>query len=259
MKKLVILFMVSVCVILFSATSFAKVMTSQYMTDASVMYDSRYYPEFVYDRGGAEGHSGAYIVLLASIVGYDELTDIRIVAEHKGTGFEVTLVEGSPQCAGQYPFGYDQSYGIRLKPENWMTGEWEFTLKCETTEGDTVHESLDVNVVQFGFPPEPTGIYFWVVNPTTKYLYWNSIGAPGVGPDNHYEYRIMHFDQNGCIDDFVSVRGNSPDYRIIGEKIRVKIPYGWASGDLVRVENRFYSSPGDVPRSDRGTRYIFLP
>ncbi|MEJ2472248.1 MAG: hypothetical protein P8Y96_14230 [Desulfuromonadales bacterium] len=252
MKKLIVLFMVSVCIILFSTTSFAKVKTSHYMTDAFVMFDSSYYPEFVFERGGPEGHSGAYILLTAGIVDYDELIDVRIVAEHKDPDFEVTLIEGLPDCANNWPTEeYDQSYGIRLKPADWMTGEWEFTLKAETTGGDDVFENIEVNVRAFGYPPEPTGIFFGVSRddpPSEKYLFWNSIGLPGLWPDNHIEYRIMHYDQNFCIDDKVTVRGDSWNYRIIGEKIRVTIPNWWASGDLVRVENRSYSSPGDIPR-----------
>lgn len=256
MKKLSIL-LLCVFSIFFSATSFA-----QYMTSAEIRFDSRYFPEFVYARGGAEGHSGAYISFSVSVIDYDDLQKVDIKAKHLDTDFEVTLLEAAPECAGVWPFaGVDQYYGVRLQPNEWMTGEWEITLKYRTTEGVHGREQALVVVPRFNSPPEPTGIQGANVQ-GQKWLVWNSIGEPGVGPDSHIEYRIMHLTgPDLCIDESYTVRPGGNIYYELwsGNRIAVERPAHWQPGDLIRIENRVYSNIQDVYRFDRGTRYFYLP
>ncbi|MDY6793428.1 MAG: hypothetical protein SWH54_19345 [Thermodesulfobacteriota bacterium] len=88
------------------------------MTEVNVRYDSRYFPEFVYGRGGSEGHSGAYIQIVAGIDGYNDFSKIRVKAKHIASDFEVSLVEQPSACIGGWPFdNVDQYFVIWLRPD----------------------------------------------------------------------------------------------------------------------------------------------
>lgn len=259
MKKLVSLFASALFIFIFSATSFAG-----YLTGVSVNYDSRYFPEFAYDRGGPEGHSGAYIQVVAGVDGYDDLKNINIKAKHLVNDFEVTLLEAPTGCAGNWPafFGVDQYYAVRLQPESKrMVGQWVITLKYTTNAGDKGQESKTVTVPRFNFPPEPTGIQRSHYQ-GREWLVWNSIGDPGTGPFKHVEYRIMRLTKPlFCVDDAYAVRPYGNIYYELwsGNRIAVEIPSGWYPGDLIRIENRVYDDNGGaVYRFDRGVRFIYL-
>jgi hypothetical protein len=263
MRKLIILSLALVFIIFFSAISLAN--GNEFLTDASIYFDSRYYPEFVpyspevrSGSGGAEGHSGAYIHLSASVENYSSLENVRIVAEHKDTDFEVTLREAPAECAGVWPFLNDgQYYGVRLKPDNWMLGDWEFTLKA----AGGVQETIEATVLRFYYPSQPTGIEI-VERRGEPWLTWNSIGNPELQDADHVEYRIVHMLNQTCVDESYAVRPNNStiDYSLTpGNKIRVRIPEWWQPGDLIRIENRVYGSPEDVIHMGRATRFIHLP
>ncbi len=233
-----------------------------YISSASVNYDARYFPGFFYDEGGAEGHSGAYVQINVGVVHYGELSKVNIKAKHIDSDFEVTLREAHQECAGGYPSGWnvDQYWGIRLKPEDWMAGTWEITLKYRDVYGDKDYETVEVYVDRFSYPPQPTGLQFAAPG-GRKRIIWNSIGVPGVpGYDGEYiEYRIMHHveypDGIFCIDQAINIRDASAMIPL--NRIRQTIPEEWESGDLIRVENRVYK--GDGSRYDRGVRYFYLP
>jgi len=252
MTKVFMILMLSVSLIFSSSLLFAD-----YISSASVNYDSRYYPEFYYGSGGAEGHSGAYIQIGVGVVNYDDLSKVNIKAKHIDTDFEVTLEESPQVCAGGYPveWNVDQYWGIRLKPEDWMVGTWEITMKY-TAFGQKEKEMVEVYVDRFSFPPEPTGIQ---LGPDR--IIWNSIGIPGL-PNNYgeyVEYRIMHHaeysvDGNDifCVDEAITIRDDTAVIPL--NRIRQAIPPEWSSGDLIRVENRVYRGS----RFDRGVRYFYL-
>ena len=261
MIRILIFLMVSVSLIFSSSLLFARPSGDfEYITEARVGYDSRYYPEFAYGTGGAEGHSGAYVVIIVGVVNYDDLATVKMVAEHKTevngemvSDFEVTLLEASKECVKVWPedWNVEQYWSIRLKPEDWMMeGQWEITMKFTDSYGDEGKESVDVEVKRFSFPPEPTGIQFINGN-----LVWNSIGIPEAYGDTHVEYRVIHhMPGTFCADK--SIKINDPSALIGLNRIRAIIPPDWwQAGDLIRVENRVYSNG----RSDRGVRYFYLP
>ena len=247
MTKAFMVLMLSVFLISSSSLVFAD-----YISSATVNYDSRYYPEFYYETGGAEGHSGAYIQISVGVVGYNELSKVNIKAKHIDTDFEVTLVEGPQECVGGFPAGWnvDQYWGIRLKPADWMAGTWEITMKY-TAFDQNDEETVEVNVRRFGFPPEPTGVQIG-----NDRIVWNSIGVPQAFGDDHIEYRIMHHveypDGVYCVDEAINITDESAVIPL--NRIRQIIPGHWISGDLIRVENRIYRDN----RFDRGVRYFYL-
>jgi len=254
MKKAIMVFMLSVSLVFSSSLLFAE-----YITSASVQYDSRYYPEFAYGTGGSEGHSGAFISITVAVVGYYDLSNVKISAEHKNpdtnyTDFEVTLRESPLECLFRYPpdWNVEQYWGVRLKPEDWMVGKWEITMKFTDYFGNKGKESVEMEVNRFSFPQEPTGIEFRVQNGVRRII-WNSIGIPGYGDDEHVEYRIIR-NLGGTFCAIESIKLDDTD-QISLNRIRAIIPDHWASGELIRVENRVYNNS----RFDRGVRYFYLP
>jgi len=257
MRKMICFFLGSLFIILFSATSFAD-----FMTSAGIFYDSRYYPEFLYELGGAEGHSGAYVHFNVAIAGYYALQSVNIKAKHLATDFEVTLKEAPMECVGIWPYaGVDQYFDVWMKPADWMLGDWEFTLSFINNEGVKGKEVLPVTILRFYYPPEPTGVQL-MERFGNKWLAWNSIGDPTLPDSRHVEYRLVRLNQNSCITDFYYIRptGSNINFALLpGNKVAVEIPAVWQPGDLIRIENRVYGSPGGVEHFGRGTRYVDLP
>src|SRR4030043_1503329 len=76
---------------------------AQHLMYPSIMYDARDYNEFMWGRGGAEGHSGAYIQLNFGVTGYKYMSKISAKARHIASNFEITLMEDSKSCIGVSP------------------------------------------------------------------------------------------------------------------------------------------------------------
>lgn len=261
MSKCLIASWLFVLLFLFSGAVYAE---NTYLSESYVRYDSRYYPEFVHHRGGAEGHSGAYISIVVGIDNYSDIQSVNIKAKHTASGFEVSLKEDSIDCVGLWPIGpVDQWFSIALRPEHtWMVGDWEIEAKVKTLT-DKVTEVAYVSVPRFNFPPEPTGIQISEYQGKT-WLVWNRIGDPEVGISKHVEYRIAHHTSSpaACIDEFYLVRPGGNIYYELwsGNRIAVELPSHWVTGDLIRVENRIYDdNNGETYRHDRGTRYFYTP
>jgi hypothetical protein len=255
--------MVIVCFLLLAGAANAK----QHLAEAYVRYDARYYPEFFHARGGPEGHSGAYIQILAKIDGNNDIIGPRVTAKHIDSGFEVILRGADPSCLVVSPWPTLLNYDVLLAPQDWwMTGEWEITLQY--TKGDQkkiTEESVTVNVPRFNFPPAPTGIQIGGYEGKT-WLVWNRIGDPGTGPDNqHVEYRIGHFTTPypHCLDEWIGINGDSTNFQLwSGNRIAFDLSTTetpWASGDLVKIEYRVFDYKNGVYRHDRAARYFFLP
>jgi hypothetical protein len=103
---------------------------AQHLIGQAVFVDIRDFPEFIFGRGGSEGHSGAYIQLSFGVSGWDAIQVMEAKAQHVASGFQVTLKEDTT-CRKNYPpqWNMDASYYINLKAEDWwMTGEWEFVF-----------------------------------------------------------------------------------------------------------------------------------
>lgn len=239
------------------------VASAEYLSFADVRYDAREYPDLFYHRGGAQGNSGSYIQVVAGVVQYANLTKINIKAEHLGTGFEVTLVEAVTECVGvwQYQDEAEQWFRVWLKPERrWMTGDWEITLKYETTSGKGKETKL-VTVPRFNFPPEPTGIQVTNYEGRT-WIAWNSLGEPGTYLDGkHIEYRLLKMTPEGCPDRSKGITPTRYEYQMwSGNRIAVPVPEEWslAAGDLIRIENRVYDDYDGFYRFDRGSRYFYI-
>jgi hypothetical protein len=239
--------------------------TAEYMTLADVRYDAREYPDLFYHRGGAQGHSGAYIQVLAGIVQYSDLTQISIKAKHLNTDFEVSLVELDQDCVGvwQYLDEAEQWFSIWLKPDyTWMTGDWEITLKYKAASGKGTETKI-VTVPRFNFPPEPSGIQISEYEGQT-WIAWNSIGEPGTYLDGkHLEYRLLKMTPTpaACPDRSKGIRPGRYEYQMwSGNRIAVPLPEEWGlvAGDLIRIENRVYDDYDGVYRFDRGMRYFFM-
>ena len=233
-----------------------------YLGTFDVRYDAREYPGLYWERGGAEGHSGAYVQLLVGVINYSELSKINIKAKHIDTDFEVTLLESDPSCVGKWPYPEEaeQWFSARLQPDTWMTGTWEITLKAKPD----VKEVVTIHVPRFNFPPIPSGIQISEVQGQT-YLAWNSIGDPGVGPERHIEYRLVKSTPPpaACAEESYTIRPERYDYQIwSGNRIAVPLPGHWTTGDLIRIENRVYdnyqSPQQSVYRYDRGVTYFFM-
>ena len=271
MKRILIINLVIVFVL-----SIALTANAQHLKGASIMYDARGYHEFMWGRGGAEGHSGAYIQLNFGVTGYNQISGISAKARHIASNFEITLMEDSKSCIGVSPpsWGTDTGFSAWLRPLDWMTGEWEFVLSYEEAHRKKT-ETARVVVPRFNFPPIPTGIQIGVVPPTPpeteekRYLVWNRIGDPGIGPGKHIEYRIRHVHRTlPCIDEDLVISTNpaNPDaypYELwSGNRIAIPLPPHWNSGDHVRIENRVYDDNPDTGgpyRSDRGCKHFILP
>ena len=232
------------------------------MTEANVLYDARTYPDLFYERGGAQGHSGAYIQIYVGINNYAELKSIKIEAEQEGSDFEVTLREDDRGCVGTWPFeSVDQWFSAWLGPDHiGLKGDWKITLKYKTLQNIKGTEIRHVVVPRFNFPPEPTGIQI-SEDAGRTWIAWNSIGAPGVGPARHVEYRLARVSPPpaACVTEFYPVRPGGIEYQMwSGNRIAVPLPAHWMPGDLVRIENRVYDDNGGaVYRFDRGVRYFF--
>lgn len=257
MERYVKIFLAIGCLLLLVGTA-----NAQHLLTAGICYDVRYYQQLYNARGGAEGQSGAYIQIHAGVVGYNELSDIRITATHE-TGFIVSVREDPPSCVGVSPWDEDQSFSVRLAAEGWMTGEWEITLEYRGPRGQRT-ETMTLNVPRFNFPPVPTGIEVLYYQ-GTKYVVWNRIGDPGSGPGKHVEYVIMHFTSPSpprCINDWLVIKSSTDNYELwSGNRIAVPISEkGWNSGELIRIENRVYDDNNGGPyRWDRGCKYVILP
>lgn len=260
MEKYIKAFMVMVCFLLLLGTANAQ---NQYLIGGYVIYDNSDYPEFYWDRGGAEGHSGATIYIMAAIDNYNDIKNIDVKAKHVDSHFEVSLVEVYPSCFGTFPSGnFDVQFGIRIRPEDWMTGEWKIMLKYKINDPQE-NEEMTVIVPRFNFPPVPTGLQITNLAEET-WLVWNRIGNPSSGPTGHVEYLIVHFTTPPpyCHDQLHVINSDTLDYvqLLSGNRIAFKIPDSWGSGDLIRIENRIYDdNDGGVYRWDRGIKYFFLP
>jgi hypothetical protein len=262
MKRYLKISMIILVALLIAITAHA-----QHLVTPGIMYDARGAHEFMWGRGGAEGHSGAYIQLNIGVTGYSNISQISVKARHIASNFEVTLTEESKSCIGVWPpdWGIDQVFTAWLRPFDWMTGEWEFVLSyVERWRRKT--EKATVPVPRFNFPPIPTGIEI-ATSLGKKYLVWNRIGDPGIGPGKHVEYRIRHFGRSlPCIDEDIAINANNPGgYQLwSGNRIAFPLP-DWESGDRVRIENRVYddnysetTGPGPY-RFDRGCKDFILP
>jgi len=255
-------FMAIVCFLLLAGTA-----NAQYLTGATVRYDARYYADFMFHRGGSEGHSGAYIQILAEIEGYSAITDINVKARHIASGFLVSLVGDDPSCIAVSPFGSDYiGFSVHLRPQDWwMTGKWKIILRYKEG-GDDKRETTTVTVPRFNFPPEPTGIQISDWEEKT-YLVWNRIGDPGTGPAKHVEYRISHYTASSppCADEWYVIREGTNNYQLwSGNRIAFDLGLTdtvWASGDLIRIDNRVYDDnlPDGPNRNDRAVRFFFMP
>ena len=239
---------------------------AQHLMYPSIMYDARGYHEFMWGRGGAEGHSGAYIQLNFGVTGYNQISGISAKARHIASNFEITLMEDSKSCIGVSPpsWGTDTGFSAYLRPLDWMTGEWEFVLSYEEAHRKKT-ETARVVVPRFNFPPIPTGIEI-ATYLGQKYLVWNRIGDPGT-TGKHVEYRVRHFNPSlPCIDEDLVIRGPltvpPSSYDLwSGNRIAVPLPVHWESGDRVRIENRVIDDnyPTGPYRSDRGCKDFILP
>jgi len=258
MINLVIVFVLSIAI---SANA-------QHLVGQAVFVDIRDFPEFIFGRGGSEGHSGAYIQLNFGVSGWDSIEVLEAKATHVASGFQVTLREDTA-CLKNYPpqWNMDANYYINLRAEDgWMTGEWEFVFSYREA-GRKKTETVRVAVPRFNFPPIPTGIHIGEYL-GQKYLVWNRIGDPGTS-GKHVEYRVRHFNPSlPCVDEELVIKGplTSPPstYDLwSGNRIAVPLPSGWAPGDRISIENRVYddnySDTGPGPyRWDRARKDFIL-
>jgi hypothetical protein len=262
MEKCMKVFMVIICFLLLTGTVNAQHLS----TDVAVLYNSIYYPEFYKNlSGGTEGHSGAYVTIYAGIEGYNEISPVSAKAKHMASDFEVSLVAEDSSCPPWPPplSHIDLYLYTRLQPKDWMTGEWEITLKYTDGDQKNVIENATVIVPQFNFPPPPTGLQIAESEGKT-WLVWNRIADPQNGGDSYKRYSpvIKHFTPFPyCIDEFhrIAPGGTTPYQLWSGNRIAVEIPSNWKSGDLLRVENRLYDLVDGVRRMDRGIKLFFLP
>ena len=264
MKRILMINLVVVFVL-----SIAISANAQHLIGQAVFVDIRDFPEFIFGRGGSEGHSGAYIQLSFGVSGWDAIEVVEARARHVATGFEITLMEESKSCIGVWPPGWpDQGFGAWLRPLDWMTGEWEFVFSYVEAHRKKT-ETAKVAVPRFNFPPIPTGIQISEYL-GQKYLVWNRIGDPGtIEAGKRVEYRVRHFSSSSsCIDEDLVIRGplTSPpsSYDLwSGNRIAVPLPTHWEPGDRVRIENRVfddnYSDTGPGPyRWDRACKDFIL-
>jgi hypothetical protein len=211
-------------------------------------------------RGGLEGHSGAYIHVLARVRGYSQIRNIRIRAEHIGTGFTVSPIEDDPGCVGSLGDEDVQFFSVHLRVQEWMEGEWEFTMRYRDSQGRKT-ETATATVNHFNFPPVPTGVEI-AENDGKTILVWNRIGDPSVGPGEHIEHRIFHLSESPrCLDEMLVIRPGGYPYELwFGNRIAVELPSHWNSGDRIRIENRIYDSiPTNGHVFDRAVKYVILP
>ena len=234
---------------------------AQHLVFSEVKVDNRTYTEFIYGQGGIEGYSGAYIIIALYVTRYSSMTEIKTGAQHVASGFEITLREDDPSCVGVFPGIVEQGFYAWLRPQAWMTGQWNFILSYKENRAKKT-ETATVVVPRFNFPPIPTGIEM-AENNGIKYLVWNSIGAPGTS-GGHVEYRIRHLSNDfpKCLDGEVVIRPGADSYDLwSGNRIAVPLPDNWNSGDRVRIENVVFddNSPSGPYRSDKATKIVILP
>ena len=253
MKKYMKVFITVVCLLFLVGPANA----ADYMLDSGVMYNKIDYPEFHLDlRGGADGHSGAYVTIYAGVTGYYEMSKINIKAKHIISDFEVTLLEDYPECVGvaDYPFGpVDQYFWVSLQPADWMKGQWEITLKFNDINGESQTETTSVYIPGFYYPPLPTGLQIAEEEGIT-WLIWNRLANPG----GSYQPVVKHYKSSPyCVDEFHRIiPGSDLQYRLWpGNRIAVEIPTNWQHGDLIKIENRLY----DGGHLNRASKYIILP
>jgi len=254
MERYVKIFLVIGVLLLLAGTAYA-----QHLGGGWIDYDSRYFPQFYHGRGGLEGHSGAYIHLWAQVLEYSQIRNIRIRAENIGTRFRVSLIEDSPGCVGSLAEDV-QYFSVFLKVEEWMEGEWEFTMQYRDSEGRKT-ETATATVNHFNFPAEPTGVEIAENNGKTI-LVWNRIGDPSIGSGERIEYVIFHFSESPrCLDELLRINPEGYPYELLpGNRIAVELPSHWNSGDRIRIENRIYdSSPTNGHPFDRAVKYVILP
>jgi len=263
MKRILIINLAIVFVL-----SIAISANAQHLVGQAVFVDIRDFPEFIFGRGGSEGHSGAYIQLNFGVSGWDAIQVMEAKARHLASGFQVTLKEDTT-CRKNYPpqWNVDASYYINLKAEDWwMTGEWEFVFSYREA-GRKKTETVRVAVPRFNFPPIPTGIHIGVDLAGKEYLVWNRIGDPGTD-GKHVEYRIRHYNPSlPCVDEELIIKGpltTPPSTYDLwsGNRIAVPLPTHWEPGDRIRIENRVYddnytTGPGPY-RWDRACKDFIL-
>lgn len=268
MKRILIINLVIVFVL-----SIAISANAQHLTGPLAIVDIRDFQEFIFGRGGSEGHSGAYFQLTLGVSGWDAIKVMEARARHVASGFEVTLREDT-SCLKNYPpeWNIDASFFVMLRAEDWwMTGEWEFVLSYVDADGNKT-EKATVVVPRFNFPPTPTGIQIAVVPPNPpgqpteqKYLVWNRIGDPGTTwMGKRVEYRVRHFSRSvPCVDEDIVIRFDTSNYQLwSGNRIAFPLPTKWKPGDRIRIENRVYDDNpevGYVYRFDRGAKDFILP
>ncbi len=247
------------------ALSMAISANAQHLTGPLVLVDIRDFPEFIFGRGGAEGHAGSYINLSFGVSGWDAIEVVEAKAKHVASGFEVTLREDT-SCIKNYPpeWNIDASFYVMLKAEDWwMTGEWEFVLSYVDAQGNKT-EKATVKVPRFNFPPTPTGIQIGEYL-GQKYLVWNRIGDPGTTwTGKRVEYRVRHFSRSvPCVDEDIVIRFDTSNYQLwSGNRIAFPLSSKWKLGDRIRIENRVYDDNpevGYVYRFDRGSKDLILP
>jgi hypothetical protein len=256
MEKFMKVFMMVVCLLFLVGTANAT-----YLNDSGVLYNMIDYPEFHLGlRGGADGHSGAYVTIYAGVTEYYEMSKISIKAKHITSDFEVSLIEDHPECVGvvDYPFGpIDQYFWVNLQPADWMKNQWEITLTYMDINNVKQTEIRPVYISGFFYPPLPTGLQFAEELGKT-WLIWNRIADPSDAPGRRYQPVVKHYTSSPyCVDEFhrISSGGTIPYQLWRGNRIAIEIPSHWQHGDLIKIENRLY----DGGRFDRASKYIILP
>ena len=244
-------FMMAVCLLFLVGTANAT-----NLNDFGIMYNKIDYPEFHLGlRGGADGHSGAYVTIYAGVSNYYEMNHLNIKAKHIASDFEVTLVEDYPECVGvaDYPFGpIDQYFWVSLQPADWMKGQWEITLTYSDSNDIKQTETKPVNIPGFYYPSLPTGLQI-AEEEGIKWLVWNRPANPGAS----YQPVVKHYTSSPyCVDEFHRIPYDTLQYRLWpGNRIAVEIPGNWKHGDLIKIENRLY----DGGHLNRASKYIILP
>jgi hypothetical protein len=187
-------------------------------------------------------------------------------AEHKGTGFTVSLKEDDPGCVGSQGSPDVQGFSVFLNVQDWMVGEWEFTMEYRDSAGRKT-EKATATVSRFSFPPHPTGIQIVEYQGKT-YLVWNKIGEPRNPSDPANDgkdcivYATWHIQEPlGCLEELRRFfPGGSPYENWSGNRIAVELPSHWQSGDKIRIENRIYGADRTTGHPfDRGVTFLILP
>ena len=204
------------------------------LTDQKALWDYRDTgePEITQapQNTGAYYHVYVAVTLGGKLLDFSDIKEVRV--RHLETEREFSMI-GDP-CLTFLNIG--QYWDLLLQPADWMfDGTWHITMIYKGSDRLLHRQTIDAPAGPRFFPAEPKDISIDKQDGNVK-VSWTGIGTPS----SSIRYRVRVYVDEFCAQDPGVGFSYSPEGRV---SFTFPIP----PTGVVRLENREYVGPGDVP------------